>query len=84
MKKLFIIALSLCTIAGVSYADPCKDKTNEAKTMLAKCKSMQKGSRDYKQCASSYNLLKTQAQQACRSGGMDESEMQSAIKQWRI
>ncbi len=83
MKKIFIIALSLCTIAGVSYADPCKDKTNEAKTMLAKCKAMQKGSRDYKQCASSYNLLKTQAQQACRSGGMDESEMQSAIKQWR-
>lgn len=83
MKKLFLIALSLCTFVGITYADPCKDKTKEAKTMLAKCKAMQKGSRDYKQCASSYNLLKNQAQQACRSGGMDENEMQDAIKQWR-
>lgn len=83
MKKIFLVALTLLAFAGTSYADPCKDKTNEAKSMLAKCKAMQKGSREYKQCASSYNLLKTQAQQACRSGGMDESEMQAAIKQWR-
>lgn len=83
MKKLFLVALTLFTFAGVTYADPCKDKTKEAKTMLAKCKAMKKGSSGYKQCASSYNLLKTQAQQACRSGGMDENEMQAAIKQWR-
>ena len=83
MKKLFLIALSVFVCAGVSFADPCKDKTNEAKNMLAKCKAMKKGSSEYKQCASSYNLLKTKAQQACRSGGMDENEMQAAIKQWR-
>lgn len=83
MKKILFAALTLFVFSGVSFADPCKDKTNEAKTMLAKCKAMKKGSSDYKRCASSYNLLKTQAQQACRSGGMDESEMQSAIKQWR-
>jgi len=82
MKRLLILCLMLLTFAGVTYADPCKDKTNEAKSLFAKCKSMKKGSSEYKQCASSYKLLKNQAAQACRSGGIDEKGMQDAIAQW--
>ena len=43
---------------------------------------MKKGSSEYKQCASSYKLLKNQAAQACRSGGIDEKGMEDAITQW--
>lgn len=82
MKRLLILCLALLTFVGVTYADPCKDKTNEAKKLYAKCKSMKKGSSDYKQCASSYKLLKNQAAQACRSGGIDQKGMEDAITQW--
>ena len=50
--------------------------------MLAKCKSMEKGSAKYKECANSYKVAKNQAAQACRSGGLDEKGMQDAITQW--
>jgi tetratricopeptide (TPR) repeat protein len=82
MKRLLVLCLALLTFVGVTYADPCKDKTNEAKKLFAKCKSMKKGSSEYKQCASSYKLLKNQATQACRSGGIDEKGMEDAITQW--
>lgn len=82
MKRLLILCIALLTFVGVTYADPCKDKTNEAKSLFAKCKSMKKGSSEYKQCASSYKLLKNQAAQACRSGGIDEKGMEDAITQW--
>jgi len=82
MKRLLVLCLALLTFVGVTYADPCKDKTNEAKKLFAKCKSMKKGSSEYKQCASSYKLLKNQAAQACRSGGIDEKGMEDAITQW--
>lgn len=82
MKRLLVLCLALLTFVGVTYADPCKDKTNEAKNLFTKCKSMKKGSSEYKQCASSYKLLKNQAAQACRSGGIDEKGMEDAITQW--
>src|SRR5574344_196796 len=82
MKRLLVLCLALLTFVGVTYADPCKDKTNEAKKLFTKCKSMKKGSSEYKQCASSYKLLKNQAAQACRSGGIDEKGMEDAITQW--
>lgn len=82
MKRLLVLCLALLTFVGVTYADPCKDKTNEAKNLFTKCKSMKKGSSEYKQCASSYKLLKNQATQACRSGGIDEKGMEDAITQW--
>lgn len=82
MKRLLVLCLALLTFVGVTYADPCKDKTNEAKKLFAKCKSMKRGSSEYKQCASSYKLLKNQATQACRSGGIDEKGMEDAITQW--
>jgi tetratricopeptide (TPR) repeat protein len=83
MKKILTFCLLLLLSFGVANADPCKDKTNEARKMLAKCKSMKRGSTDYKRCASSYNLLKNQAAQACRSGGIDEKQMHNAIAQWK-
>lgn len=83
MKRTFRFAVVLLSVAGIAFAaDPCTDKTNEAKALVAKCKAMDKGSADYKQCASSYSLLKNQAEQACRSGGLNPDEMQSAIDQW--
>ena len=83
MKKAFLIALTLSTCIGMAFAaDPCKDKTAEAKKLFAKCKSMTKGSSEYKSCASSYKILKNQAEQACRSGGLDEKGMKDAITQW--
>ena len=84
MKKIILVAAILCSFIGTSFAasDPCKDKTNEAKKLLAKCKSMEKGSAKYKECANSYKVAKNQAAQACRSGGLDEKGMQDAITQW--
>ncbi|WP_290745012.1 tetratricopeptide repeat protein [Fibrobacter sp. UBA4309] len=84
MKKIFLVAAIVCSFVGTSFAasDPCKDKTNEAKKLLAKCKSMEKGSPKYKECANSYKVAKNQAAQACRSGGLDEKGMQDAIAQW--
>ena len=84
MKKIILVAAIVCSFIGTSFAasDPCKDKTNEAKKLLAKCKSMEKGSAKYKECANSYKVAKNQAAQACRSGGLDEKGMQDAINQW--
>ena len=84
MKKIFLVAAIVCSFVGTSFAasDPCKDKTKEAKNLLAKCKSMEKGSAKYKECANSYKVAKNQAAQACRSGGLDEKGMQDAITQW--
>ena len=83
MKKTFLVAVALVSLIGTSFAaDPCKDKTAEAKKLFAKCKAMKKGSSDYKSCASSYKILKNQAEQACRSGGLDEKGMKDAIAQW--
>lgn len=83
MKKTFLVAVALASLIGTSFAaDPCKDKTAEAKKLFAKCKAMKKGSSDYKSCASSYKILKNQAEQACRSGGLDEKGMKDAIAQW--
>lgn len=82
MKRPFLISGLLLTLVGVVFADPCADKTNEAKALFTKCKAMDKGTADYKQCASSYSLLKNQAEQACRSGGLSETDMSAAIAQW--
>ena len=84
MKKTFLAVAVLAFLVGTASAasDPCKDKTEEAKKLYAKCTSMKKGSADYKNCASSYKILKNQAEQACRSGGLDEKGMRDAIAQW--
>ena len=84
MKRILLLTAMVLSLVGTSFAasDPCKDKTEEAKKLYAKCKSMEKGSAKYKECANSYKLLKNQAAQACRSGGLDEEGMRSAIKQW--
>ncbi|MCR5377973.1 MAG: tetratricopeptide repeat protein [Fibrobacter sp.] len=83
MKKIILAMAMICTLVGTSFAaDPCKEKTNEAKKLLAKCKSMEKGSAKYKECANSYKVAKNAAAQACRSGGLDEKGMQDAIAQW--
>ena len=84
MKRILLLTAMVLSLVGTSFAasDPCKDKTEEAKKLYAKCKSMEKGSAKYKDCANSYKLLKNQAAQACRSGGLDEEGMRSAIKQW--
>mgnify|MGYP002624046134 FL=1 len=84
MKKIILVAAIVCSFIGTSFAasDPCKEKTNEAKKMLAKCKSIGKGKSGYEQCASSYKVIKNQAEQACRSGGLDEQGMVKAIEQW--
>jgi tetratricopeptide (TPR) repeat protein len=84
MKRLFQITGLLLTLTGLASAatDPCTEKTNEAKALVAKCKGMDKNSADYKQCASSYSLLKNQAEQACRSGGLSPEDMEAAIAQW--
>ncbi len=81
MKKLLVI-LAILLFPGLTFADPCKDKTNEAKKLAAKCKAMKRGSSELKKCVSSYNILKGQAEQACRSGGLDEKDMRAAITQW--
>ncbi len=84
MKKSFLIAVTLASFIGLANAaDPCTDKTNDAKKLLAKCKAMKKGSSDYKSCASSYKLAKEQAEKACRSGGLNEKEMTDAISAWK-
>lgn len=85
MKRIFLISVMLTAFIGMAYAssDPCADKTEDAKKLFAKCKAMDKSSSEYAQCKSSYNLLKNQVAQACRSGGINEDEMQSAIRQWK-
>ena len=84
MKRILLLTAMVLSLVGTSFAasDPCKDKTEEAKKLYSKFKSMEKGSAKYKECANSYKLLKNQAAQACRSGGLDEEGMRSAIKQW--
>ena len=84
MKKIILVAAVVCSFIGTSFAasDPCKEKTSEAKKMLAKCKSIGKGKSGYEQCANSYKVIKNQAEQACRSGGLDEEGMKKAIAQW--
>lgn len=83
MKKFLLVSAVVCSLIGTSFAaDPCKEKTAEAKKMLAKCKSIGKGKAGYEQCASSYKVIKNQAAQACRSGGLDEDGMRQAIAQW--
>ncbi len=84
MKKILLVSAIVCSLIGTSFAasDPCKDKTNEAKKLLAKCKTMEKGSAKYKECANSYKTAKNSAEQACRSGGLDEKGMRDAIAQW--
>ena len=83
MKKFLLVGAIVCSLVGSSFAasDPCKDKVNEAKKLAAKCKAMPKGS-EKTQCANSYKVLKNQAEQACRSGGLDEKGMEDAIRQW--
>ena len=83
MRRLFLTSIMLLTFVGFSLAaDPCTEKTNEAKKLFTKCKSMEKGTSEYRRCASSYKLLKNQTEQACRSGGLDEKDMRAAISQW--
>ena len=83
MKKFLLVSAVVCSLIGTSFAaDPCKDKTAEAKKLMAKCKSIGKGKAGYEQCASSYKVAKNQAEQACRSGGLDEKGMKDAITQW--
>lgn len=82
MKRSLFIAGLLLSFASFAFADPCSDKTKQAKALFAKCKSMERGTAEFKQCASSYSLLKNQAEQACRSGGLSEKDMSAAIAQW--
>ena len=84
MKKFLLVSAMICALVGNAFAasDPCKDKVAEAKKLAAKCKSYKKGSSEFKKCASSYKVLKNQADQACRSGGLDEKGMRQAIAQW--
>ena len=84
MKNLLLVSAIVCSMIGTTFAasDPCQDKTAEAKKLLAKCKSIGKGNSGYEQCASSYKVIKNQAEQACRSGGLDEAGMRDAIAQW--
>ena len=60
MKRILLLTAMVLSLVGTSFAasDPCKDKTEEAKKLYAKCKSMEKGSAKYKDCANSYKLLK--------------------------
>ena len=83
MKKLLLVSAVVCSLIGTSFAaDPCKEKTAEAKKLMEKCKSIGKGKPGYESCASSYKVAKNQAAQACRSGGLDEKGMTDAITQW--
>ncbi|SHL24117.1 tetratricopeptide repeat protein [Fibrobacter sp. UWEL] len=83
MKNLLLVSAIVASLVGTSFAaDPCKEKTAEAKKLMAKCKSIGKGNAGYESCASSYKVAKNQAAQACRSGGLDEKGMTDAITQW--
>ena len=84
MKNLLLVSAIVCSMVGTSFAasDPCKEKTEEAKKLFAKCKAIGKGNSGYEQCASSYKVLKSQTEQACRSGSLDEAGMRDAIAEW--
>lgn len=83
MKNFILVSAIVASLIGSSFAaDPCKDKTAEAKKLMAKCKAIGKGNAGYESCASSYKVAKNQAAQACRSGGLDEKGMIDAIAQW--
>ncbi len=83
MKKNLQVFLTVWFLCGNVYAaDLCKDKTAEAKKLMAKCKSIGRGNAGYESCASSYKVAKNQAEQACRSNGLDEKGMMDAITQW--
>lgn len=62
--------------------DVCKEKTNEAKEILQKCRSLQKGSDEFKECANSYKTVKNQATEACRASALTEDEIREAIAKW--
>lgn len=84
MKKMLLVMAVVCSFIGTSFAasDPCKEKTEAAKKLLAKCKAIGKGNSGYEQCANSYKTAKNSAEQACRSGSVDAEEMEKAIQQW--
>lgn len=84
MKNFWLVGAVVCSLVGASFAasDPCKEKSAEVQKLAAKCKSMPKGSDQRKQCIASAKVLKNQAEQACRSGGLDEEGMVKAIAQW--
>lgn len=85
MKKFLSISAILFLLAHASFAadnNVCKDKEEEAKKLAAKCKSMGKGSDEYEQCKSSYNLLKQQVKTACE-GGLSTEDLQKNIAQWQ-
>lgn len=83
MKKYLRLFLAVWFLCGNVYAaDLCKDKVAEAKKMAAKCKDMPKGSGSKARCVDAYKVAKNQAEQACRSNGLDEKGMMDAITQW--
>lgn len=63
-------------------SDVCKDKTKEAKKLYTKCKKEEKGTDEYKQCASSYKSLKVQVQKACAGGAKGKEALKKNINQW--
>lgn len=84
MKKLLQITaiLFLFATAGFAADNVCKDKEEEAKKLASKCKAMGKGTADYEQCKSSYNLLKQQVKTACE-GGLSDADLKKNIAQWQ-
>ena len=82
MKRFLLVGAVVCSLVGNAMAaDPCKEKLAEVKKLAAKCKAMPKGP-ERTQCVNSAKVLKNQADQACRSGGLDEKGMREAIAQW--
>ena len=68
-------------VSFTSSGDKCKDKTEEAKAWAAKCRSIEKGTDEYKDCANSYKRIKNQAVEACHVS-LDEKELRHAVTQW--
>lgn len=67
---------------SASIHNECKEKTEEATEILAKCKAMKKGTDEYKECANTYKIVKNKAMETCRNPELTEDELKRALAQW--
>jgi len=82
MKNLFLFLVTLLLAVGTSFADVCEDKKDDLEDLANKCKKMEKGTDERKQCVSSFKLLRNQVRKAC-TGPTDVAKLESNIKQWQ-
>jgi len=71
----------IMSISAFAASNSCDEKIEQAKLLLAKCRSLTKGSVEYNKCAKSYQTIKTSITVGCSS--LPEEDMRNAVAEWR-